>query len=94
MADTHRVNAQGRTIDALFIKIEGHPREELEPGVVDFQVDIYKTAVKIDYLLSSIDDSVKIKNPYWFHGEFVMPENLALYQPGEIYVALRQSLAE
>lgn len=100
VASTNRVNAQGKSIDALFIKIDHHLREELVTNLIDFRITVKNNptketgsdAVKIDYLLSSIDDAVKTKSPYWFHGKSVMPQDQALYQPGEIYVARRNAL--
>ena len=96
VADTRRVSGKGREIDALFMKIEGHHREELVPNLVEFRVaveNLNNPIVKIVYVLSSIDDAVKVKNPYWFDGGFVMPDNFALYQPGEIDVVPRYALS-
>ncbi|MDP1573943.1 MAG: prepilin-type N-terminal cleavage/methylation domain-containing protein [Coxiellaceae bacterium] len=95
VANTHRVSGSGRVIDALFMKIENHPREELLPNVVDFRITIENTSrkmINIGYVLSSIDDVLKTKNAYWFHGEYVMPDDLAFYQPGEIDVVPRYAL--
>ena len=92
VADTHRVSGREREIDAFFMKIEGHHREELVPNFAEFRVDVENSnnsIVKIAYVLSSIDDVVKVKNPYWFYGQSVMPDNFALYQPGEIDVVPR-----
>lgn len=88
-------NSRNQT--ALFIQITGHPREEMITGVRDLLVTLYKisdqknviSAVKIDYLLSSEHFRVPIKMHYWFHEQWIIPKDFALYQSGILYVAPR-----
>lgn len=95
IANTTRVNSENKLIPALFMKIDDHPREELITGMIDFQVRLYHTpkmnvnAVKIDYLLSSIDCVVTQKNTYWFNNKWVSASDYALYQPGILYATRR-----
>lgn len=51
VANTGREDSQGRSIDALFMKIATHPREALLEDVVDFQATLENTAVKLNYAL-------------------------------------------
>lgn len=61
VANTFRVDVNQKEIDALYFKIDHHPREELITDLTDFQVKLYHMpqvkknirAVKINYLLSS-----------------------------------------
>lgn len=63
VANTFRVTPMHKTIYAFFFKIAHHPREELITNVTDFRVRLYHlrhskkniNAVKINYLLSSLD---------------------------------------
>ena len=97
VAETNRVSPQHHLIDALFYEVEHHPREELITGVTHFKVRLYHQAyskkivraVKINYLLSSIDGVLKNKHPVWFDGKWLKPTDYALYQPGVLFVALR-----
>lgn len=60
VADTNRVTAKKAIIDALFMKINDHPREELIPGVVSFKVFVDKNSklVSIHYVLSAVDNRI------------------------------------
>lgn len=61
VADAFRQDNNKKEINALFFKIDHHPREELITGMTDFQVRLYHMphakknirAVKIRYTLSS-----------------------------------------
>ncbi|MCX7124756.1 MAG: prepilin-type N-terminal cleavage/methylation domain-containing protein [Gammaproteobacteria bacterium] len=100
VGDAARVTLQHNEITALFYKIANHRREELITGMTDFQVLLYPApghkkniqAVRIDYVLSSIDDAVKWQRPYWFDGQWITPADFALYQPGILYVSRRDFL--
>lgn len=90
------ISVDGRNRDALFIKLSGHPREEMMIDVRDFIVTLYKMhdkknafrAVKIDYVLSSQYFRIPQKIDYWFHHHWIAPTDFSLYQPGIIYAAL------
>ncbi len=100
IADTHRITRSKKTINALFIKIGDHPREELITGMVNFQVHLYSAfqhteniqAIEIDYLLSSIDDVLTHPQSYWFNGNTVIASDRALYQSGILYAVVQKYL--
>jgi prepilin-type N-terminal cleavage/methylation domain-containing protein len=64
IADTFRADTSKKEIEALFYKVDHHPREELITGMTDFKVHIYHLsrakeksgAVRIDFVLSSAQD--------------------------------------
>jgi len=99
IADTFRISPTGKNIMALFYQIDNHPREELITGMSYFRIRLYHArnqknnihAVRIDFLLSSIDDVLKNQQSYWFSGKWVTPKNFALYQPGIIYAVRRNA---
>lgn len=70
IADTFRVNINQTEIDALFFKINHHPREELMTDMTNFHVRLYHglhakkkiRAVKINYMLSSVVDHAFLQN--------------------------------
>ena len=95
VADTHRVNHVGKPIDALFMKIDQHPREELIPGVIAFRVQLVSamqpenhTVVLINYVLSSINEVLKNSRAYWFQGVRIVPSDHEFYQPGILLTAI------
>jgi hypothetical protein len=99
IADTNRITADNKNINALYYQIDNHPREELITGMTNFRLRLYHLphskknihAVRIDFLLSSINDILKKQQSYWFNGKWLMPKEMALYLPGIIYVARRNA---
>lgn len=97
IADTTRITKYNKKITALFYKIDDHPREELITGMTDFHIRLYHVphskknirAVRIDYLLSSINPVLKNKQPIWFNDKWITPHDFALYQSGILFIACR-----
>jgi len=100
IASTFRVSSMGKHIDALFYQIDNHPREELVTGMTNFRITLYRVlhqkrnirAVRIDFLLTSIDDVLKNKQSYWFERKWRNPNDFALYQPGILYAVRRMEM--
>ncbi|MCX7120911.1 MAG: prepilin-type N-terminal cleavage/methylation domain-containing protein [Gammaproteobacteria bacterium] len=99
VANTFRTAFSGEKINALFYQIDDHPREELITGMSYFKIRLYHVkknkrnirAVRIDFLLSSIDTILKNKQSYWFDGKWLAPKDRALYQSGILYAARRNA---
>ena len=101
IADTHRMTPNKKNINALFIKLGDHPREELVTGMTDFQLHLYYLShdknniqgIEINFLLSSVDNVLKNPQIYWFNGESITASDRALYQPGILYAAVQDQLS-
>ena len=101
IADTHRMTANKKNINALFIKLGNHPREELVTGMTDFQLHLYYLskdksniqAVEINFLISSVDDILKTPQTFWFNHESITATDRALYQPDILYAAVQDQLS-
>lgn len=89
IAKTTRFNAQHTAIYALFMKISTYEREELTSGVTEFTVGLAANLVRINYVLSSIDNILNKSASYWFDNKRVYPIDKIFYQPLILNVSVR-----
>lgn len=92
VAKTGRVHADGSEVDALFLKMDHHRREEFVTDVSDFQLQLHAHYVSVRYVLSSQNFRRSTPEIYWFNGVQKTAHDTASYQSGVIDAVIRNTI--